>query len=243
MSKYVVGYYVEWRNGSHETRYLINDGRQMFTSSLAGFWFHWFYNCYAMKVPPDKQIQTFSVRVKNNKFPSGNRPNSYDMMALLHYPNQLLRSLKTVKYAWSKRKTNDTYSMKFKINGVEIIRRRNKSSRPCDKNWDNYDDNVIVDYTNAVGYRAPSQNPSNKIAQCSSKDKMKEARFRLRTNESGILPPCKTMEKIYYTYEESELSGGEWSGTCHFWVGSIFLIKSLRKLYRRGNALMRKSCF
>ena len=230
MSKYVVEYYVEWRNGSHGNYSPTNDDGKIFTSSYAGFWLNWLYNCYALKVPPDKQIQIFSVLVKSNIFPSSNRPQHYDMMVLLHYPNQLLRSLKTIKYAWPKRETNDNYVMRFKINGVEIMRRRNKNSRPCYKNWENHDDNVIGKHTNTVGCRAPYQDPSDNIAPCSTKDQMKKARFTLRSDEYGILPPCKGMEKIYYTYEESELSGTDWSGTGHFWFGIYLFDQQFKEI-------------
>ena len=217
VSEYVVKYWVEWRNGSYKTYSLMNDKTNFFTSSYAGFWRQWFYNCYAMQVPPDKLIQAFSVLFENNAFPSRNRSINRDRLTLLHYPNQLTRSLETIKYFWPKRQTNVDYDMKFKINGMEVMRLRSRGEEHCNVDWENDDDSVIVKHTNAVGCRAPYQNPSNNIVKCSNKDQMKEARFTIGTNEYGTLPPCKTMEKIYYTYEEADLSGTEWSGTGRFW--------------------------
>ena len=227
---YVVEYWIQWRNGSSETYYFKNDGRKLFISSYDGFWFQGFYNCYAMQVPPDEQVQIFTVLVKNNIFPSGNGRQDYDMMTLLHYPNQLLTSLKTIKYVWPIRETNDNYVMRFRIEGVEIMRHRNKGSHPCNNNWENYDDDVIVKHSNTVGCRAPYLDPSTDIAPCSTKDQMKKARLTLRTDEYGTLPPCRAMEKIYYTYEESELKGTEWEGTGHFWAGIYLFDQQFKEI-------------
>ena len=183
-----------------------------------------------MQVTHDKNVQSVWLLIKSNIFPSGIRPHYDDMIALLHYPNQLLRSLESIKYAWPKRETNDSYVMRFRINGVEILRRRNKNSRPCDNNLVNYDDHVISKHTTTVGCRAPYQNPSNKIAQCSTKDKMKEARFNLGSNQYRTIPPCKAMEKIYYTYDESDLSGTEWAGTGQFWVGIYLFHQQFKEI-------------
>ena len=163
---------------------LTNNDRKMITPSYAGFIGNRFYNCYPIQVPHDKNVQISWVVIKSNIFPSGIRPPYLDMIALLHYPNQLLRSWKTIKFSWPIRETNNSYEMIFRINGVEIIRRRNKGILPCDEDWVNYDDNELVKHTNTVGCRAPYQNPSNKIAPCSTKDQMEKAAwFGLRTDK------------------------------------------------------------
>ena len=48
---------------------------------------------------------------------------------------------------------------------------------------------------------------------------MKKARFELRYDEYGNAPPCTSMEKITYSYEEFDLSNTKWSGTGNFWIG------------------------
>ena len=222
MSKYVVEYFVKWRNGSSAT--YAHRGRETFTTSYAGFIsYPHFHNCYAMQVPSDSQIEVFSVLVNSNIFPFGIRPVNFNMVTILHYPNQLLRSYKTRKHSWTKRGRNDSYAMRFIINGAEVISRRNKENHPCDKHWETHDDNVIVNHVNNVGCRSPYQNPSNNISLCLTKDQMKNARFTLRSGAYGFPLPCKAMEKIYYTYEESELSGTAWPRAGHFWIG-IYLI-------------------
>ena len=222
MSEYVVKYWVEWRNGSSETHSVKNGKRELFTLSYAGFRRTTFYNCYAMQVPPNKQIQAFAVLLKSNIYPSGIRPVYFGMMTLLHYPNQLLRSMKTVKYVWPKRETNVTYDMKFYITGMEVMKRRSKGGEHCNMDWENDDDSLIVKHTNTVGCRAPYQNPSSNITKCSTKDQMKEVLFKLRADDYGTIPPCKSMEKIDYKYEEADLTGTSYSGTGHFWF-SIYL--------------------
>ena len=44
------------------------------------------------------------------------------------------------------------------------------------------------------------------IPVCLSKEKTKEASRDRLNDDFGINPPCKSMEKIYYTYTEGDLS-------------------------------------
>lgn len=234
MSEYLVRYWVNWRNGSYETKSLENkNDKKIFISTYAGFRLdgHYkFYNCYGMQMPSDKQMSAFYVQLRNTIFPSSTGPTSYDFFTLLHYPNQLLISMKSVKYTWPKHQTNNTYETKFTINLVEVIRRRNKDNRPCDEEWGNHDDNLLVKHTNNAGCRAPYQDPSVTIRNCSNTYEMKQARFKLRKDDYGAFPPCKAMEKIIYTYEETDLSSTEWEGKGNFWVGIHFIDQNFKEI-------------
>ena len=79
----------------------------------------------------------------------------YGFITCLHCPNQLLRSSQFVKMDWPYRTTDATFVIRFKINSVEVLRRRNKANEPCNENWENYDDNILVKHTEAVGCKAP----------------------------------------------------------------------------------------
>lgn len=225
ISDNLVAHWAQFRNGSYEEIYHVNNYRKLFFPTYAGFWgggFPGFYNCYGMQMPPDKEIQNFGVLLKNNIFPSSMRPSSHDFFTLLHYPTQLLISTKSIKYAWPTRITNNTYSMRFKVILMEVIRRRNKGNFPCNEDWENIDDSILVKHTSDVGCKAPYQDPSKMIRRCYTSDEMKKARFTLRTNGYGALPPCKEMEKILYTYEEVDLSSTEWKGRDQFWISIFF---------------------
>ena len=99
-------------------------------NSLAVFKDYRFYNCYGLSIPHDRTIQEFYFRVKSTIFMSGFRSRRYSLMTIIHYPNQMLYTTHTLKYAWpQERQKNDSYIMRFKISGVEVVRRQQSSSR------------------------------------------------------------------------------------------------------------------
>ena len=119
---------MEWRNGSSKTYSHKNYSSFMVKPTYAGFWRDEFYHCYGMQINCDEQVHSFAILLKQDIFPSKVRPKAYDFFTLLHYPNQLLRSTRNIKYHWPKRRTNVTYSMNFVVNGLEIVKLRNKKS-------------------------------------------------------------------------------------------------------------------
>ena len=171
-------------------------------------------------MPDNKNVQNFGVSMKRSVFPLGNQPMHREFETLLHYPGQLLRSIETHKYSWNPWTPNTIYSMRFKVNALEIIKRRNKKDMPCSEEWEHDDDQILVNHTNYIGCRAPYHNPSNRIAKCSTKYKIAEARFNISSDGYGLPPPCKTIGKLLYTYEEADLNGSEYStDPSQFWVG------------------------
>ena len=180
ISEHVISYWIEWRNGSSKTYTLTSDNITIFSSTFSGFWRQGFYCCYGLQAMNDAEMQWFSVRIKNDIFPSKIRPEKYGFFILLHYPNQLLRSTNTIRHQWPQRKTNDTYEMKFTIKETEIITRRDKGKHPCNQDWKTHDSIVQRRHTESVNCRTPYQHQESKLRECSSKHEMKRARFALR---------------------------------------------------------------
>ena len=220
ISEYAMKYFLWWRNGTIELVPLKND-ESLFEPTFSGFWLHNFFKCYGMKIPPNSGIQQLGVLMKNEVFPNGIRPHSLSFFTLLHYPNQLLRSVRSINYMWPKIVSNATYETVFKINKMEMIRRRNKRARPCHDSA-NYDDRILAEHTSKVGCNAPYQEPSTSIRPCSTMHEIKQALLLLRTDEYGSILPCRAMEKIIYTTMESDMSGTQWNGTGEFWISYSF---------------------
>ena len=220
LQEYVIKYFVWWRNGTLELIPFHKD-KNLFESTFSGFFLDNFFKCYGMKIPPDGNIQQFGALMKNEIFPNSIRPHSVAFFTLFHYPNQLVRSVRSIHYMWQKITSNNTYEMIFKINKMEMIRRRNKSTRPCHDS-ENHDDRVLVQHISKVGCRPPYLKPSKWIRPCATKEEMKNVRFLLRTDEYDNIPPCRSMEKISYTYLESDMSGTKYEGVGEFWISSAF---------------------
>ena len=219
MSKSVVQYFIAYRNGSEEIYNSHGNKKFYFILTYSGFWSGRFYNCYGIRIPPDKNIKRFDLLVKQDFFPNGRRPIRYDFFTLLHYPNQLLTAISSMKFSWPELETNDTYEMPFYINAVEIIKRRNKKTRSCNERWKNHDGIVLGKHIHEVGCRAPYQKLSRFERICSSADEMKKSVFELESNDFTDFVPCTSMKKIFYTYEERTLNNTKWAGKDHFWIG------------------------
>lgn len=230
IAEYVKKYFVYWRDGSMEV-FKFQKQYNLFETTFSGFLLTSFLKCYGLKIPPDGDTQQFGVQLKNEIFPNSIRPTSVAFSVILHYPNQLLRSLGSMHFMWPEIKSNNTYETIFRVNKMEMIERRNKGTRPCHDS-DNHDDMVLVHHTNKVGCTPPYLKPSKMIRRCTTENEMKEARFRLRSDDYDIIPPCRAMEKISYTHLESDLSGTIWEGSGHFWISSSFYDKRFLEIIK-----------
>ena len=127
------------------------------------------------------------------------------MMTFLHYPNHLLSSFKNIKMDWEVRNATDKYMLSYYVNGVEVIKKRNKRNHPCHE-WKNYDLSILENHARNVGCKAPYQNNLDFIEHCYTKEHMKNATWTIGNGDFGIAPTCKSMDKIYYTFQDSDIS-------------------------------------
>ena len=222
ISANIINYWILFHDESNQLYEVADSTKSVFVNSFNGFWKESFYGCYKLEVPHDMNIKFFSIQLKNSIFSDGRRPTYLDFFTLIHYPNQLLASLGSIRYNWAERLTNNTYDMKFKVDNVEAIRRRKKIDQPCDENWNDYDDTVLAKHTERIGCRAPYQEIRKGARLCSTKSEMKRSRFFLRSDLNGMLQPCKTLQKVRYEYSEYDLSTTENADTNSFWIGLMF---------------------
>ena len=94
--------------------------------------------------------------------------------------------------------------------------------RPCDENWNDYDETVLAKHTERIECRAPYQEIRKGVRLCSTESEMKRSRFVLRSDLNGMLQPCKTLQKVRYEYSEYDLSTTENADTNSFWIGLMF---------------------
>ena len=125
--------------------------------------------------------------------------------------------------------------MRFIVNAMEVIRRRNKRSQPGDEDWENHDQNIILKHTNKAGCRASYQYSSTGIRTCSTKEDMKTARFFfLRSDDYNTIPPCRSMDKLIYTYEEDDLNlteyGSKYAVKGSFWIGIYLFNEKFKEI-------------
>ena len=96
--------------------------------------------------------------------------------------------------------------MVFKINGAEVLNRRQKRTAPCSENWERYDEELKRMHIQKVGCKPPYMNSTLGTKLCTSKDQMKQAYYRLLGGDRKEFLPCRAMETISYTYEEASIN-------------------------------------
>ena len=122
---------------------------------------------------------------------------------------------------------NDSYTLRYKVKGVEFIRRRSKKNHPCYEDWTNYDDEILRRHVMRSDCSPLYFRQNYNISFCSSKDQMASSLFSLRFDDYNIYPPCQGMEKIDYVFEDHNWKGNDiwWNQTRadgSFWFVFIF---------------------
>ena len=186
IGQYIVKHYHVWKNGSRSVHTIDEPQKLTYQTSYSGFiWSDTFYKCFAVEMPRNNEFQVFSLLVQNGIFPNGFRPANYDFIVLIHYPNQLLRSMDTIRYTWIPRdkKKEQSYEMIFTINSMDVQEYRYKHNRPCNMDWQIHDNVLLGEHLTAVGCRTPYQTSKKEFPICDSKSKMKAAQFDLSPNK------------------------------------------------------------
>ena len=219
--------YALWGNGSMFQD--LNNKRRLFRSTVAFSMFEFFYQCYELQVPKEQMLRFFVVYVNSSALPDRTRPQNYDMLTFLHFPNHLLSSTNSIKYSWPLRKSNDQYLIRYRIKGLEVMKRRNKGSQPC-QDWNNYDASILENHIRKVGCRTPYQPLVDDVKLCSTMEEMKNASWSIFNEDYGILPPCKSMDKIYYDYEEMDTAGIIFARKNMLAMGVYFFDKTFKEI-------------
>jgi len=206
MSDYVFpAYWIIWNNKS--TSYIINN-TDIFKRTQGIFSFgvvSVFYQCYELQLPKIKGFEGMMFDLRSNLFDFRSREEYPQMLTFLHYPNHLLSSFKNIKMDWEVRNTTDKYKLSYYVNGVEVIKKRNTRDNPCHE-WENYDISILENHARNVGCKAPYQGDLDFFKHCYTKEMMKNATWTIGNEDFGIPPTCKSMDKIYYKLQESDVS-------------------------------------
>ena len=169
-----------------------------FKTHIMGFGVEIFYKCYGVNVPfAGEGYEIASILIDGKIFPKTNTPairpsEGKHILTIFHYPNQLIHSVQNMNYIWPTRKSSKSFSMKFQIEGVEVLSSRNKPTSPCNPNWKHYDADVLLQHVTDVGCRAPYQLLDKNVPICSTEEKKLEAMMPLDMNtKKKYPPPCR----------------------------------------------------
>ena len=174
--------------------------------------------CYTFTLPYVSGVPVISFFAKINKeiFPGGIR-SSYPKFdgsditeggftSFFHLPGQHFRSYFAKKYSWEDR-TNKSknFDMFYTIKNIEILKRRNKHSKPCNEEWMKDDDVVIHELIKAVGCKPIHWKVNTNTGPCSTKNQMKRFKWPSYNDLKSFLPPCQVIEKLQDDYSEMDV--------------------------------------
>ena len=141
------------------------------------------------------------------------------------------------KYSWKEIDGSNDVEMQFKLQNIVVVHTRNKPESPCNENWENFDRQILNNHIRNSGCRPvyiDSSLDTTDYPLCSTKEMMKEATFRLRTDGYGVSPPCQSMEQISYEYEESTYNPNttSWAREGTFWIGIYYFNRHFKNIYQ-----------
>ena len=156
--------------------------------------------CLSIDIPNylKYKISIFELFFNNSIFGNGNRPRVDGFGIKIHYPNQFLTAT-CAKYSWKKHKLQEDYTMKFAIQNVIVLNRRNKRKFPCTEDWMHHDQVIRRNIMKEVGCQPPHWDRITDLPKCSSPKQMK---YFYELNVTSQYHPCKQIKKVIYAYEE-----------------------------------------
>ena len=162
--------------------------------------------CFAFHYTYPQRIWEAAIWLKSSIFPNGIRPPFWRFVVQIVYPNQVLRVSEEMGQWPARNNASGPYAMYFRIQGVEVLKRRNKYGSEC-YDWKNYDSIAMEDVLSDVGCRPFKLKSFNAYPPCDTKEKMArihEQLVRMLSNEPNLAPPCIEIQKLQITQKEEE---------------------------------------
>ena len=159
--------------------------------------------CWTFEIPysQDSHIETFGVMLNKSIFEDSQRPAYKDFEIRLSYPSQQLTA-STVKSNWGISQTaNKDYTMKFEIQNMVVLQRRNKVNDECGQKWKENDRQIIEDIITKNECVLPHWSINKTYPICTGIQIQNTS--RILSNLKGITAPCQSIEKFMYLYQES----------------------------------------
>ena len=159
--------------------------------------------CWTFEIPYSQasHIQTFGVMLNKSIFEESRRPAYKEFEIRLSYPGQQLTA-STVKSNWGfSSTTNKDYTMKFEIQNMVVLKRRNKLNDECRQKWKENDRHIIEDIIAKTECVLPHWSINKTYPICTGIQIPNTT--RILSNLKGITAPCQSIEKFMYLYQES----------------------------------------
>ena len=214
---------------------VVNETHQSFSPNTFKFYISYRdyqTKCFSMDIPFEKgrKLNRLRVFIRSEVFP---RTLDKEYMfeknfgVFLHYPKQLFRS--PIQKLYQKVENDSLLQViKFKMQNMEVLLRRNKPNKRCNEDWNKDDDKILCKIIRAIGcyppyWKTPQYAMRDKLSNvegCSDKSKMQIFSRHLPLGYlipnvdflNNLSPPCQDVTQILYEYAESEWNKEEFKG-------------------------------
>ena len=168
--------------------------------------------CFSFDVPFKKGnlLSTITINFNNSIFPDGKRPSDgwgpKGLMIFHHYPGQFGRSFATNRRFWNDRTPSASYRMRFYLNGMEILKTRQKRSEKC-QDYISYDKWMVKNITEELQCYPPYWIVNEQYPVCNTQEKLYRAQQMFWNYFYGLEEsntPCTEIQKVDMSYEETE---------------------------------------
>ena len=211
ISNFIKGYRIHFRNGTFSKFQsgLTHEKKKMLASTsfngITGY-YERFYKCFALEIPKIKDLQKFRILFSNEIFPGGKRPTTYGLKTYVHLPKQFLLSSYTARWTWPSRSSNESYKMRFLLQGIDVVTKRRKKDDTCNEFWKTYDDWIIQQHKKKIKCNNPYQVNEKNLPPCNGQELMSGALLSpFIVDRYKYEKPCKTMETVRIKFIESAM--------------------------------------
>ena len=176
------------------------EGFKRFTPKFFTSYRHFYEKCMSIEIPNslNHRISTFELFFNHSIFRGDHRPRENWFGIKIHYPNQFLTATFS-NYIWEKQRVRRNYTMKFVLQNLIVLNRRNKRNSPCIEDWKHHDQVIRRKVMDKVGCQPPHWDETTDLPKCSSPKQMK---LFHEMNVSAQSPPCRQIGKVIYTFED-----------------------------------------
>ena len=155
-----------------------------------------FVKCFGIEINQEYSKDVRSMIVDFKTTLAEELRQNVSVVGLINYPQQLLRSIGSDHFIWANYKDSKNV-VRFKINSMEIMRRRSKPNDQCLDEWNYHDDFILNNHIKKVGCRAHYQNLPTEKRECSTAEEMKNS-LDLLSKDFPL--PCQEMSQLSYIF-------------------------------------------
>ena len=164
-----------------------------------GFWGAFYCRCYGLEIYTRLSSNANQIQIDFKPELSSLLQDfkSIEVFVLFNYPQQLLRNLGDIHIIWDNEERK-TGLIRFKINAMEVITRRNRPNSPCFPGWKYFDNSVFERHRQDASCTTHHQVQNTTL--CNTTKEILNSSYSIsKLKNKYFHPPCHEMTGIVST--------------------------------------------